>query len=318
MLTLALNNYPKQLNHKQKPFKTKTMSTENTEIIIQDKSETLYLLTKAEIDVQISTAKAFPRSLTMFLQKAMSMATLSEEIAASCSYALPRGGKPIEGPSVRLAEMVCSSYGNIRAGARVISNDGKTVTAQGICHDLETNNSVTVEVKRKITDRNGKTFSEDMQVVTGNAACAIAYRNAVFKVVPSALCQEVYDKAKEVARGTAETLVARRTKAVEYFKSLGVKDKQICDVLEVKKIEDIDLDKLSILTGMRAAIKNGETTVKDVFEPAKEEISLTDLELLYEMKKESCTGDEQVQIERIIKDKEVLSYGKAHKLLQGK
>lgn len=287
----------------------------NIQMVSQD---ALSLITKAEIDVQISTAKAYPRSLKMFLDKAMSMATISEEIAASCSYSVPRSGKSLDGKSVRLAEIICASYGNIRSGARVIANDGKTITAQGICHDLETNNSVTVEVKRKITDKNGKTFSEDMQVVTGNAACAIAYRNAIFKVVPSALSDEIYDKAKEVARGTAETLVVRRNKAVEYFKGLNVKEKQICEVLEVKKIEDIDLDKLSILTGMRSAIKNGETTVKDVFEPAKEEINLTDLELLYEMKKESCTGDEQVQIERIIKDKEVLSYGKAHKLLQGK
>lgn len=223
---------------------------------------------KAEIDMQISTAKAFPRSPKMFIDAAISMATLSEEIAASCSYALPRGGKSLEGPSVRLAEIVCATYGNIRSAARVISNDGKTITAQGICHDLETNNSISVEVKRRITGRDGKTFNEDMQVVTGNAACAIAFRNAVFKVVPSALVNVVYEEARKVARGTAATLVSRRDNAVAYFKSLGVTEKQICDILEVKKIEDIDLDKLTTLRGMATLIKNGESTVKDLFEPA--------------------------------------------------
>lgn len=286
--------------------------------VVENNNTALYLLTKAEIDIQISTAKAFPRSLKTFLDRAMSMATLSEDIAAACSYTLPRGGKNLEGPTVRLAEIVCSSYGNIRAGARVIENDGKTVTAQGICHDLETNNCVTVEVKRKITDRNGKTFSEDMQVVTGNAACAIAYRNAVFKVVPSALCQDVYDKAKEVSKGTAETLVVRRNKAIEYFKSLGVNDKQICNVLEVKKIEDIDLEKLSILTGIKQAIKNGDTTAKEVFDPAKEEVTLEQVKILYEAKKESLSGDDQVAAERIINTKEEKSYLKLFKSLQGK
>lgn len=225
----------------------------------------LALITKAEIDVQISTAKAFPRSIKMFMDKAISIATVNEEVAASCAYALPRGGKTLEGPSVRLAEIVCSSYGNIRSGARVVHNDGRTITAQGICHDLETNNCVTVEVKRKITDRNGKTFSEDMQVVTGNAACAIAFRNAVFKVVPSALCQDIYDKVKEVAKGTEETLVVRRTKAVKYFKDLGVTEKQICDTLELKKIEDIDLESLSILRGMVTLIKNNESSIAELF-----------------------------------------------------
>jgi hypothetical protein len=285
------------------------------QVITQD---SLSLITKAEIDVQISTAKAFPRSLKMFQDRAMSMATLSEEIAASCAYALPRGGKSLDGPSVRLAEIVCSAYGNIRSGARVIANDGKTITAQGICHDLETNNCVTVEVKRKITDKLGKTFNEDMQVVTGNAACAIAYRNAVFKVVPGALVQDVYEKAKEVARGTAETLVKRREKAVNYFRELGVKDNQMCEVLGVKKIEDIDLDKLSVLTGMRSAIKNGETTIKDLFESNQEEISVEDLQLLFEMKKEALTEDERKNGERILNNAEKLSYKKLFNLLKDK
>jgi hypothetical protein len=278
--------------------------------------DALSLITKAEIDIQISTAKAFPRSLTEFLRKAESMATLNEEIAASCSYSLPRAGKSLDGKSVRLAEIVCSSYGNIRSGARIIANDGKTITAQGICHDLETNNSVTVEVKRRITDKTGKTFNEDMQTVTGNAACAIAYRNAVFKIVPSALTNTVYEKAREVARGTSETLVKRRDKAVAYFRSIGVKDSQLCDVLGVKKIEDIDLDNLATLTGMRAAILNGESTVKDLFE--SEEIAIDDLQLLFDMKKDSLSPDELKNAERILKTEEKASYKKLFTQLQGK
>src|ERR1035437_7249180 len=104
-------------------------TTITMQVVAQD---ALSLITKAEMDTQISTAKAFPRSLKIFMDKALSMATLNEDIAASCNYAVPRGGKPMEGKSVRLAVIICSSYGNIRSGARVIANDGKTVTAQGI------------------------------------------------------------------------------------------------------------------------------------------------------------------------------------------
>lgn len=292
------------------------METENTNINIVAQ-DALSLITKAEIDTQIATAKAFPRSLKMFHDRALSMATLTEDIAASCSYSLPRGGKTLEGPSVRMAEIIVSSFGNIRSGARVIANDGKTITAQGICHDLETNNSVTVEIKRRITDKNGKTFNEDMQTVTGNAACAIAFRNAVFKVVPAALCQDIYDKAKEVARGTAETLVKRRDKAIDYFNSIGVKNEQIISVLEIKKIEDIDLDKLSILTGMKAAIKNGEATVTSLFEKTDSDY-FDELLELFNLKKESLTKDEKENAERILNGKEVKSYKKLQNLLKSK
>lgn len=291
----------------------------NEQQIIKVVSESaLPEIIRAEIDTQIATAKSFPRSLTAFKERAMSMAIFNEEVAESCSYSLPRAGKTIEGASVRLAEIVVSSFGNIRSGARVIANDGKVITAQGICHDLETNNSVTVEVRRKITDKNGRTFSEDMQVVTGNAACAIAFRNAVFKVVPFALVQEIYDKAKEVAKGTTETLVKRRDRAIEYFRSLKVTDQQVCEILQIKKIEDIDLDKLSVLTGMRAAIKNGEITVKELFSPEKNEISLEDLQLLFDMKKTSLSVEEINDANRIIQQKEVKSYAKLHKILEAK
>jgi hypothetical protein len=238
----------------------------------------LSLVLKAEIDTQIATAKAFPRSIKQFIDKTMSIATINEDVAQSCAYALPRGNKILEGPSVRLAEIVVGAYGNIRAGMRVIHNDGKTITAQGICHDLETNTCITLEVKRSILQnewKNGNktgrmiTMSEDMQVVTGNAACAIAFRNAVYKVVPSALIQDIYEKVKEVAKGTAETLPTRRKKALDYLHSLGVKDEQICSVLDLKAVEDIDLEKLAILRGMCTLIKNQESTVAELF-PIKE------------------------------------------------
>lgn len=301
------------------------------ELIIETVSESaLSLITKAEIDVQISTAKAFPRSLKMFFDRAMSMATMSESVADSCSYALPRGGKSLEGPTVRLAEIVCSSYGNIRAGARVINNDGKTVTAQGICHDLETNYCVTVEVKRSILQNeyryeNGKSvktgrmipMNEDMQVVTGNAACAIAYRNAVFKVVPSALISDIYDKTKLVARGTEETLPAKRKKALDYLHNLKVTDKQICDVLEIKKVDDIDLDKLDILRGMVTLIKNGESTIKDLFE-SNQSLSIEELETLFDTKKDLLNEEEIKSATRIIENKEEKSYSKLLKILQSK
>lgn len=241
-------------------------TTETAIEIIPSAAQTaMYLITKAEIDTQIATAKAFPRSIKKFMDKAESMATVTEEVAASCNYAVPRAGKLIEGPSVRLAEIVVAAYGNIRAGARVVDNDGKQITAQGIVHDLENNTCVTIEVKQRITTKEGKMFSDDMIVNVGNSASAKAFRNAVFKVVPAALIEPIYDKTKEVAKGKAETMVVRRNKALEYAKQLGVTAEQICAKLDVAKVEDIDLDKLATFRAILNGIKNGETTAQEAF-----------------------------------------------------
>jgi hypothetical protein len=237
-------------------------------LVVEDASPVITAMEKASIDVQITTAKAYPRELSRVKGKMLSFATLDEETAASCFYTLPArkgGDKPIQGPSARLAEIAVASYGHIRAGSRVISNDGKTITAQAFCHDLENNVHVALETKRRITTRTGQTFSEDMQVVVGNAACSIAFRNAVFKVVPMALVKPVFEAAKRVAIGDVKTLAARRSAAVDYFLKMGVHKDRIFAVLGVTSVEDIQLQHLEILTGLRTAIADGDTTVEEAF-----------------------------------------------------
>lgn len=231
----------------------------------------LAALTRSEIDVQVATAHQYPRNLAQVLNNIETLATMDEETASSCFYTLRRQGKVIEGASVRMAEIIASSWGNLRVQARIIGNDGKVITAQGVCHDLENNYATSVEVKRRITGKDGKTYSDDMQVVTGNAACAIAMRNALFKVVPAALVKKVIEKAKKVSLGESMTLEQSRQKMLAYYKTIGVDEKQILDYLSVEKIDEIDIDMVIELRGLANAIKEGTTTVKEAFEPKVDE-----------------------------------------------
>lgn len=243
------------------------------------KSETLQMevvppsalesLERAQVDCQIATAHRYPRSLSVVKKKMLELATLDEETASSCFYRLNRQGKSIEGPSIRLAEIAASSFGNIRAGARIIGNDGKQITAQGFCHDLEGNVLFNIEVKRRITDRNGNTYSDDMQVVTGNAACAIAARNAIFKVVPFAFVKPIFLAAKKTAVGDATTLADRRTKMLEKFAQMGINDKRVFASVEKAGIEEIGLHELEILIGVHNAIRDGDQSIDEAFPEPK-------------------------------------------------
>lgn len=252
---------------------TNQMTTQQQEVEVMriDNSDTLAALTKSEIDVQIATAKQYPRNLSKVLNDIETLATMDSDVAASCFYTLRRQGKLIEGPTVRMAEIIASSWGNLRVQAMVVANDGKTITARGVCHDLESNYAAATEVKRRITDKNGKTYSEDMQVMTGNAACAIALRNAIFKVVPGALVKKVIDKAKQVSIGQSMTLEQTRQTMIEYFEKIGVTSKQILDYLSVGKIEEIDIDMVVELRGLANAIADGTTTKEEAFAPKVDE-----------------------------------------------
>jgi|GEM_PF-781954 len=236
-------------------------------LTVEQNSSLAIGLTRAEIDQQIATAHAYPRSISRTTQNILSLVTIDEQSAEECNYALPRGGKPITGPSIRLAEIIAGQWGNCRIGARVVHTDRaeKYVEAEGVFHDLETNAATTARVRRRISDRSGKLLSEDMIIVTGNAACSIAKRNAILAAVPKAVWRKAYDAALETIKGNVKTLTERRDKALKAFAAFGVKPEQLFASMEIGGLDDITLDHIALLTGMHAALKSGEETVESMF-----------------------------------------------------
>lgn len=221
--------------------------------------------TRGEVDVQIATAKRFPRSVRDFIQQAESLATLNAEVASSCFYALPRDGKTVEGPSARLAEICASCWGHMRIQARIVDEDDRFLTARGESWDMQNNVAIGYEVRRRITDRNGRKFKDDMIVVTANAASSIALRNAVFKNIPSAFWRPIYEKCRKVAVGDVKTLANRRAEALRQFQQMGVEGPRVFAALNVRGVEDITLEHMERLIGLFTAIKEGDTTVDDAF-----------------------------------------------------
>lgn len=240
--------------------------TQPVEVVAND---ALASIERAQVDVQIATARKYPRTLSKVKERMLSFATLDEETASSCFFTLParRGGddKPIQGPSIRMAEIALASYQHIKAGSRIINDDGKFLTAQAVVHDLENNVAVSIEVRRRVTGKSGNRFSDDMIAVTGNAACSIALRNAVFRVVPRALITPVYEAAKRVAVGDVKSLTSKRAQIIARLKQMGAKEAAILAAVGADKIEDIDLAKLEVLIGLGTAIKDGETSLETAF-----------------------------------------------------
>jgi hypothetical protein len=224
-------------------------------------------MARAEVDQQITTARAYPRSIKQVTDRIYSLATLDKESAEESMYALPRGGKPITGPSIRFAEIVKQSYGNCRAAARVVHVDRneKFVEAEGVFHDLETNTATTARVRRRIVDSKGRLYSDDMIIVTGNAACSIALRNAIMSGVPKPLWRRAFEAVMGTIKGDVTTLTENRTAALKAFAMFGVKPDQIFAALGLVGEADITVEHIPLLRGMFATLKNGESTVEEMF-----------------------------------------------------
>lgn len=248
----------------------------DNEIIEVKQAEMLQAINRAEVDIQIATAKQYPRDINASLNKIATYAMMDKETAEDCFYVLRRqdangNSSVIEGLSVRMAEIIAGAWGNLRVQTRIIGNDGRMITAQAICHDLETNFAVSKEVKRRITTKSGKTYSEDMQVVTGNAAASIAFRNAVLAVIPKAITKRVINEVKQVALGQAIDVETARKNCLANFAKAGVNESMICQYLGIKSIAEIDKERLFELRATWNAIREGTTTVQETFiQPAIE------------------------------------------------
>lgn len=226
-------------------------------------------IVRSEVEAQLDAAHKYKRSTTRFLQEARTLATITREVAESCMYSLPRGGKMITGPSVRLAEICASAYGNLQFGARVVDTEEKEIVAQGACWDMEKNNRCTIEARRRITNKYGKRYDDDMITVTGNAAASIALRNAVFRVIPRAYIDVVYEAARKAAIGEASTFAARREEIVARLGKMGATKERVLLRLGKAGIDDISMEDAETLIGLGTAIKNGDILLDEAFpEPA--------------------------------------------------
>lgn len=230
----------------------------------------LEALNKSEIDMQIATAHAYPRNEEKALDKMAQLACMDVDTASDCFYNLERKKadgtvEEINGLSVRMAEIIAACWGNLRVQARIIGNDGQWITAQGICHDLERNVAVSKEVKRRITYKNGMTYSEDLQVLTGNAACAIAYRNAVLAVVPKAVTNCVIKKVRETMAKAEMDVPKVRQQTFDWWAKKGVTIDQLIGYLGVANSDGVGKEELFKLRALAQAIHEGTTTISEVF-----------------------------------------------------
>lgn len=235
-------------------------------------------MVKGEIKSQIDTAHQYPRSLQLFKNRAIEMATIDEETAESCLYHRPVGKdqsgtmKYADGMSIRMAEIVGSSFGNLRVYATLVEQTERQVIARGMAMDLESNFASSSDVIESTVDSKGRPYSERMAAVVAKAALAKARRDATFQVVPRALARPVEAAVRQLLGGEAKSLDKRRAAVTAWIGTLtdntpsGKFDpKRIWAALGIGGAADLTIEHIDTLTGIRTALKDNETTLNEAF-----------------------------------------------------
>ena len=233
--------------------------------IVTTKSSVMESMIRAEVDMAITTAKQYPRDITIFKQS-VARVIADPIIAAGCGYLIPRG-KGIEGPSVRLAEIMAPLYGNMSVGTRTLEVGARSVRIQAVAKDYESNFQTTMEIERPIIDRNGKRYDDTMINTTIMAAQAIGFRNVVFKAIPREYVMYYHEQAKEIALQDPELLLGNRIKWVEFWEARGISRERILAKFKVTALKNLSGEDVVSMNGYANAMKDGEVTLDEIFPP---------------------------------------------------
>ncbi len=248
----------------------------SNELMIQ---QTNSMVIKAELDTQITTANAYPRDEFAAIEKAIKLATLDEETAQGCFYALPRKDKDgnkiaIEGDSIRLAEIVRCAWKHMHTQTRIVEVAEKHITTEAVCWDLQNNNKhiATDRISIWFGEKNGKggyRANNDMQIMLAKASQAKSLRNAIFQVVPKALVKAVSTATKKFAIGDSKTLNSNVTKLVDKLVKMGINKEEMLTYYGYSHLNEITPDDYKVLIGLGTSLKDGMIKPDEVFSVEK-------------------------------------------------
>lgn len=223
---------------------------------------------RAAIDTQVATAKQYPRNLRRVLENSIVIATMNKDTAISCRYTKPVADKKITGASVHLARIICQQYGNIRVQQRIKSIDARSIVAEAVAFDMETNYAVCVEARRSIIDKRGNRYSDSVIETNAMAILAIAERNAILKVIPKAVIDNVYNEAFKFAFGElsdkTKLLKERERVYIELKNDYGITEEEANKIAGVNTKEAIKPENVADLIGVIQSLKDKEISVDEL------------------------------------------------------
>lgn len=228
-------------------------------------------LVKAEVDTQISTAKAYPRDVANSYKEALYLCTADQETAQGCIYSLPVGGNAVKGASIRLAEIAAYAWGNLKMSARVTEISEGHVIITGACWDLQKDNYFEVPVRRTIQkDRKTGKPNEFMTNNAVNAAISIALRNAIFRAIPKTLINRLYEETVKVAIGDIKSIGKTAEAALNWFGKAGIPRARILKYYGLDDVTGITAEHIEELIGAKTALMEKSISIEDLFKTAAE------------------------------------------------
>lgn len=226
-----------------------------------------------EVKGAIFLAKQFPRNY-FEAEKRILDACKRPSLAASSMYAYKRGSSKVEGPSIRLAEVLAQNWGNLSYGIKELEQkDGESV-AMAYCWDLETNVRqekvfAVKHVRKAGGNLNKLNDPRDIyELVANNGARRL--RACILGVIPGDVVDMAVDQCRQTLAGQSDKpLKDRVSSALTHFKEkYGVTQEMIEDHFGYSSASFSEYD-LVQLTNIHNSLKDGLSKVEEWFDKNK-------------------------------------------------
>ena len=244
--------------------KTPFQQTAGSEAVPNTMTEVKSQREASEIQAMVVMAKQFPRNQIQAADRILNACT-RQTLADSAVYSYPRGGQNVEGPSIRLAEVLAQNWGNLDFGIRELSQENGVSTVEAYAWDLETNvrQAKVFQVAHKRMAKGGtKTLTDprDIYEMVANQGSR-RLRACILSIIPgdiveAALTQCSITQAASVGATPEEIkeTIRKLTATMEKFgiTAENIQDRYQCRLEAIRPAQIVELRKIytSLKDGM--------------------------------------------------------------------
>lgn len=204
-------------------------------------------LAVAKIQAALTIAKASPRNVIK-AQADIAKACQRKKVAEAAEWAFKKGTKVIDGPSIKIAQIIATLWGNIRFGFRELGSGPGYTEIEAFAWDLETNTEATrfFRVANSLyTATGGKELNEARDIYENMASVAQRrVRSCIQQVIPD----DIFETALEECHKTLKREDPRSTDEkirdmVVAFDALGISQAELEGLLQhpLKGVTDIEI-----------------------------------------------------------------------------
>lgn len=204
-------------------------------------------LAVAKIQAALTIAKASPRNVIK-AQAEITKTCQRKKVAECAEWAFKKGTKVIDGPSIKIAQIIATLWGNIRFGFREVGSGPGYIEIEAFAWDLETNTEATrfFRVANSLyTATGGKELSEARDVYENMASVAQRrVRSCIQQVIPDDIFETALEEChRTLKRDDPRSIDEKIRDMVVAFDALGISQAELEGLLQhpLKGVTDIEI-----------------------------------------------------------------------------